>query len=371
MIPFRIIKADDEEGYPMLNFRKVFKMKEPEPAVLAIVVPRETEAGTARIQAAGFSTEFKQEIDGAVAYLQQEDVELGQSDQVIVKFDEGLSAVVRLKSFEPYSESTSFTENLKKNGFIPGFDMALTVLRETVFNALFEAESPDTAQNTIDTAVKEFRAHVADMAAALPETAFKLDPAVVLNAEKAEVALKEAVLKGVAEFNVQINIGPETSVGAPAVGRVDPSQREGNDEVAARPVVGKEDEATETKTDAETEVVETEVAAKDGQDGEVSEEKVSDEKDSTIEALKQLLSQGLTDITTKVEAVASEVREQVGQLSARVDAAEATARKAAEDVNGTVSAGSQEDPENATARKSNGYAEPPLMDTGWDRLQTQ
>lgn len=367
MIPFRIVKTDGQEGTNMLNFRSVFKIEEPKPTVLAVVVPSETDAGTARIEAAGFSTEFKQEVDGAVAYLQQEDVELGQADQVIVKFDEGLSAVVRLKRFEPFGDSTSFDENLQKNGFLPGFDMALTVLRDTVFNALFEADDAVAAGSTIDTAVKQFRGHIADMTSALPETAFKLDPSVALADTDEE--RREISQKGVIQFNVRVDTGPETSVGAPSITTVDESQTEGGEEVAVAPAVSgsssslrKEDETEET-----SEV--TEVAAKDeGQDGEGVEGKSPEATESdTSEIQKQVsdaLAAGLATISKTLTDAVEGINTQVAALSERVE-------KAEENVNGTASASPQDDPE-AVARKSNGaYIEPEFLDTGWDRLRAE
>jgi hypothetical protein len=376
MIPFRIVKADGEEGNPMFDFGKVFKIAEPVPAVIAVVVPKETEAGTARIEAAGFSTKFKQEVDGAVAYLQQEDIELGQPDQVIVKFDESLSAVVRLKRFEPFGDSTSFDENLQKNGFLPGFDMALTVLRDTVFNALFEADDVGVAGSTIDTAVKQFRAHVADMTAALPETAFKLDPAVLFSTREDLAELITATKGSVVNFTMRVETGPETSVGAPSITSVDSTQTEGGEEVAVSPAVsgsssslrkedGKEGDETTNKDTSEA----TEVAAKDeSQDGEGDEGKSpeSTESDTSeiqkqIEAQGKLLADGLASISTTLKDAVEGINTQVAALSERVE-------KTEENVNGTANVVTEDDPE-ATARKSNGAGEPQYLDTGWDRLR--
>lgn len=372
MIPFRIVKDDREEGNRMLNFQRVFKIKEAPAEVLAVVVPAESDEAKARIEAAGFSTEFKQEIDGAVAYIQQEDTELGQADHVIVKFDEGTSAIVRLKRFEPFGDSTSFDENLQKNGFLPGFDMALTVLRDTVFNALFEADDRPGAASTIDTAVKQFRGHIADMTAALPETAFKLDPAVLHSTNEDLAELITATKGSVVNFTMHVETGPENSVGAPSITNVDETQTEGGEEVAVSPAVSgsssslrKEDEKTEDTSEA------TQVAAKDeGQDGEGAEAKDADvtESDTSeiqkqIEAQGKVLSDGLATISKTLTDAVEGINEQVAALSERVEKTEG-------DVNGVVNVSPQDDPE--TARKSNGAdTEPPFMDTGWDRLQAQ
>lgn len=374
MQPFKIVKDGEEKGEPMLNFRNVFKIEEPKPAVLAVVVPSESEAGTARIESAGFTTEFKQELDGAVAYVQQDGVELGQPDQVIVKFDEGVSAIVRLKRFEPFGDSTSFDENLQKNGFLPGFDMALTVLRDTVFNALFESDDAGSAGSTIDTAIKQFRGHIADMTAALPETAFKLDPSVALATSDEEA--REIATKGIREFNVRVEIGPETSVGAPSISSVDESQTEGGEEVAVSPAVSgsssslrKEDEGE--STDEETNEA-TEVAAKDeGQDGEGAEVKDTEATESdTSEIQKQIEAQGAA-LTDGLAAISKTLKDAVEGINTQVAALSERVEKVDADVNGTANGSAQDDPE-ATARKSNGaYEEPPLMDTGWDRLQAQ
>lgn len=373
MQPFKIVKQDGEEGNPMLNFRNVFKIQEPTAAVLAVVVPEETEAGTARINAAGFSTEFKQEVDGAIAYLQQEDTELGQPDQCIVKFDEGLSAVVRLKRFEPFGDSTSFDENLQKNGFLPGFDMALTVLRDTVFNALFEADDASSAGSTIDTAVKQFRGHIADMTAALPETAFKLDPAVLHSTNESLAELITATKGSVVNFTMRVETGPENSVGAPSITSVDSSQTEGGEEVAASPAVSgsssslsKEDEKGATEdTDEGAEKV---TAKDDSQDGEGAEGKSPEAAESDTSEIQTQISDGiaagLATFSTTLKDAVEGINTQVAALSERVE-------KAEENVNGTAAASPQDDPE-ATARKSNGaYVEPEFLDTGWDRLRAE
>jgi len=372
MQPFKIVKQDGEEGNPMLNFRNVFKIEEAKPAVLAVVVPSESEAGTARIEAAGFSTEFKQEIDGALAYLQQEDTELGQADQVIVKFDESLSAVVRLKRFEPFGDSTSFDENLQKNGFLPGFDMALTVLRDTVFNALFEADDVGVAGSTIDTAVKQFRSHVADMTAALPETAFKLDPAVLHSTNEELADLITATKGSVVNFTMRIETGPENSVGAPSITNVDGTQTEGGEEVAVAPAVSgsssslsKEDEPVE-KTEETSEA--TEVAAKDeGQEGEGVEGKSPAATESDTSEIQTQISDGiaagLATISKTLKDAVEGINTQVAALSERVV-------KTEENVNGTANVSPQDDPE-ALARKSNGASVPEFLDTGWDRLRAE
>jgi hypothetical protein len=394
MLPFRIVKDEDGEnpgeGNHMLNFRKIFKIEEPKAAVLAIVVPKTDEETEARITERGFSVENKQELDGAIAYIQEEG-DLEAEGNLTVQFTPELAAVVRTKYFEPYGDSKSFTENLEKNGFLPGFDMSLTVLRDTVFNSLFDADSPKDASGTIDTAIKEFRAHIANMTAALPESAFKLDPLYK--------ASKEAVEKGVKEFNVTINIGPETSVGAPSIERVDPTQTEGGEEIAVSPAVSgsssslsKEDqavkdaeEALETaKTaaaaatdtgddDAKDTDAEGEPTAKaDSQDGNAEAGTDPTPESDTADTLKQITeSLGLlaADIKKTSEAVTGVV-EQVGKLNERVEVAEQTAKKIDEDVNGTVNADSDGDPENA---QSNGDAggEPDLIDTGWESLTAQ
>ncbi len=376
MLPFRIVKDEDGknpgEGNSMLNFRKMFKIEEPTAAVLAVVVTKNDEDVRARVEERGFSTDNLQEIDGAFAFLQEEG-DLTAEGNATIQFTPELAAVVRLKRFEPFGDSTSFSENLDKNGFLPGFDMALTVLRETVFNALFEAEDPGNASGTIDTAIKEFRSHISDLTSALPESAFKLDPR--------WASTKEAVEKGVKEFNVTINIGPETSVGAPSIERVDETQTEGGEEVAVNPAVsgsssslrkedGADDEGGEgEKPKAAAEGSEPEGTAK-SQDGNADEGKAPDSESDTAQALKQItdtLSALAADVKKTSEAVEGVVG-QVGTLNERVDAAEVAAKKADEAVNGTVSADSQGDPDGV--RKSNGVdRDPDLIDTGWERLQ--
>jgi hypothetical protein len=364
MIPFRILK--DEDGYnrrgePMLNFRQMFKVEEPKPAVLAVVVPKDTEQARKAVESRGFSVEKTQELEGAFAYLQG-DAELGQSDQVTVQFSPEVAAVVRLKRFEPFGDSTSFTENLEKNGFLPGFDMALGVLRETVFNALFDAENPGSASSTIDKAVKEFRAHVADMTSALPESAFKLDPS--FDAALA-LAGPEAVEKASVEnFTLSINIGPEMSVGAPSIGRVDPTQTEGGEEVAVNPAVsGSSSSLRKEDEEAATEGGEKGTSMVEGSEGDAGQDVVKGEN----ERITALLS-AVEALTTKVDSAITGITEQVDALSTRVVAAETAAKAADEAVSGLTGGEPVGDPE----RRGNGkqtFESPVLIDTGYERMQ--
>jgi hypothetical protein len=394
MLPFRIVKDDDGEnpgeGNHMLDFRRMFKIEAPEAAVLAIVVPKTDEETEARIVERGFSVENKQDLNDAVAYIQEEG-DLEADGNATIQFSPDLAAVVRLKYFEPYGDSKSFTENLEKNGFLPGFDMSLSVLRDTVFNSLFDAENQKDASGTIDTAIKEFRSHIANMTAALPESAFKLDPGYL--------ATKEAVEKGVKEFNVTINIGPETSVGAPSITNVDATQTEGGEEVAVNPAVsgsssslGKEDQAvvdaekvledaktaakaaTEGGDDAaatDTDATDDKSTAKaDSHDGNVDTEKDSKSESDTADTLKQITeSLGLLAADIKKTSTAVEgVVEQVGTLNERVEEVAATAKKTDEDINGTVNAGSSDDPDNSQSNEGDAGGEPDLIDTGWESL---
>jgi hypothetical protein len=364
MIPFRILKDEDGDtrrSEPMLNFRQIFKVEEPKPAVLAIVVPKDTEQARKACESRGFSVEKTQELEGAFAYVQG-DVELGQSDQVTVQFAPDVAAIVRLKRFEPFGDSTSFTENLEKNGFLPGFDMALGVLRETVFNALFDAENPSGASSTIDKAVKEFRAHVADMTNALPESAFKLDPSY-----DAALALKgpEAVEKASVEnFTMTVNIGAETSVGAPAVSSTDPTQTEGGEEVAVSPAVSGSSSSLRKEGDPATDGGEEGAATAAASEGDAGQDVVKGEEDERITALLSAVEA----LTTKVDSAVTGITEQVDALSTRVEAAEVTAKAADEAVSGLTGGEPVGDPE-PREQGNETFEEPVLIDTGYERLR--
>lgn len=391
-MPFKKVASADAEqtggGIPMLNFKaglkRAFKTDDPTPEVLAVVVKGDaTDADITKIKALGFNVEDPQSYEGTTVFIQK-DAELGGEGQLGVQMDERTAVVC---SFAPFSESDSFAQNIDQQGFLPGFDVALSVLRDTVFNALFDADDAKGAASKVESAVKEFGSHITGLAKALPAEAFKMDPSVVALSDET----REQVAKGI-DIKILINGAPTAAeVGASpdqsefdsadgvdggpkkneGIGKADPievtfgdktitltaEQVEGLEALAANDSEPEQD-AVEKTDEAEAQETTTEGEGADG----------SSEGPEATEGLlaqfKSLIDEAVKPLVEKVDST----NEQVGSLSERVDATESVARKADAALHGTVHASANGDRENEQ-KSSEGTSVPRLIDTGMERLQ--
>lgn len=106
------------------------------------------------------------------------------------------------KSFAPFAESTSFTDNMDAAGFFPGLNMATGVLMETINRIMETTEKGEEVADNIQEALSDYSTFVVDLVRAIPMTAFKLDgrvlEAVVEEAasEEIEEVAKEEVVDG-------------------------------------------------------------------------------------------------------------------------------------------------------------------------------
>lgn len=326
-MPFKVIKGERT----VLDFTKVFaRKKDPAPTgVLAIVISKDADidAEIAVAKSAGFKTDDPTEVDGATMFVQR-DYDASAPGVGFVKLSDKVGV---LCGFNPNTDSTSFDENLDQHGFIPGFDVAMAVLRETVFNALFNAEGADDAAGMISKAVQSFGSHVSDLAGALPVEAFKLDPLfrsaeTVAKTDEPEAAEDEETAQAASEEAKPEQADPETPAS----------------EVAA------EGDETETAVD-EPEDAEPVVA-----------EPEDDRTELVLKAIADLTA-AVGDVTEQVKTLAGRVQ----KAEEDVEQASEIARKTAESIGGTVAVAAPTDKVNGKKTPS----VPPLMDTGWDRVR--
>jgi hypothetical protein len=346
-IPFKKLAADeaplDKGGSPMLNFSlkrtldSVFKTEPAQPAVLAVIRKGdENDADKQWLEARGFKAAHIQKTDAdATIYAANEDVALEGENIVAIKTDD---QTVVICSFMPFGESNSFKENIDAQGFLPGIDVALSVLRDTLINGLFDSAGADEANSKISKAVKEFGVHVTGLAQALPTEAFKMDPVY-----KADDAAEEAVeteegteeeteTETTQEEDVEVQIG-DTTLTLSA------------EKVEALKAFAETDDSTEgepTETQDESEAGQDE----GGESTEVQKETVD---------LEAMLKEALGPVTDAVKKVSGEV----GALQKRV-------AKTDEAINGVVGGHAGGDPE-ATDDSDTGNVIP-LIDTGIERI---
>jgi hypothetical protein len=410
-MPFKKIASADAEqgGYPMLNFKaglmKTFGIEDAKPEVLAIVVKGEaTDADKTRLKDRGFSIESPQAYDGTTVFIQK-DAELGGEGQLAIQMDERTCVVC---TFAPFAESDSFKENIDQQGFLPGFDTALTVLRDTVFNALFDSDDAPEAAKKVGTAVKEFGEHVSGLAKAIPKEAFKMDPSLV---KLSDPQVREAVAKAT-EINIKILVeGAPTpaEAGSPAdATQTEFDSSDGVDSgaaqavsdmnspqaktamkigektyeltadqlIAVKAITGDEDENKDKDDEPKTDKVDGDDKSTDGKEGEPkADEPVAASKDGdgstvteptgneTMLALKGLLN----DFEKKITGEITKVSESVTTLAQRVEATELVARKADEALNGTINASANGDPQGGDNGAATG-AQIPLIDTGMQKV---
>ena len=179
--PFKILKTEEieqHEGF-MTGVRKFFGTGNDEDAQVAALFVRKTAVPTwlPLIKNNGFRAEKEHaELDGDVLILKQESFDADKEGSMIALTpDVGIMLDRVVKGFDPYPMSASFDENVRASAFFPGLHNALESLAETVWNVLYEAESPETAASDVAKQIKAFGAHVNNLVSELPQTVFKME----------------------------------------------------------------------------------------------------------------------------------------------------------------------------------------------------
>lgn len=185
--PIKVLKADEvkSRGTEMSlksGFLSIFKGDEAETpiatetktsSVLAIAVHKSADQNAARqwIEKAGFRVDKAEQIDGVTLYVQADDADLEAATQVRLSDKVGV-----LCAFAPSVDSTDFEELIKQNGFVPGVEMAVGVLRQALFNSLFQSTAKSDFVKLASEAADGFAKHLKVLLGAVPADAFKLDP---------------------------------------------------------------------------------------------------------------------------------------------------------------------------------------------------
>jgi hypothetical protein len=201
--PFKVLKSEDidpqqMEEDNMINFGEFFTRSKSDdkptiPTVATITIKADgdnVEELKEAIKAEGFSVDMTEERDGALILKQDEDVNVDKltyfksNDDIII----GIANVE--KSFDPWSSTTSFSENLQKNSFLPGLALATNVMQETAFEILVSADKSEDFKELLEKSAADFSAHVISLASNIPASAFKLE-AIKIEAKEEEKKLED------------------------------------------------------------------------------------------------------------------------------------------------------------------------------------
>lgn len=179
-IPFRIVKEDES----MLDLHKIgrtlFKKSDPAPQIVGAMISKTADVSkiAAVFKASGLDPQNfqKSEHDDfiMVGIPGLSDLE-GTS---VVKMNDDFSLVVTglQKGFKDWDfNASSFAEVLKVQGHYMSMVNAMDAFRTTANNALYEADTPSEAAQSISKAADEFKNYLVSLTSALPEHAFKME----------------------------------------------------------------------------------------------------------------------------------------------------------------------------------------------------
>ena len=226
-VPFRIMKSEDGMNIvKMLKLEGLFETDIPKtPEVLAVVTPLgiDVEKAVELLKKAGLDFSTVTEVDDGFIFS-AEGTELTNEGNTTVKLSDTAAVIVAnvSKEFAPFTGSTDFSENLASLGFFPGVHLAQDVFTDTLFSAMFKADSKTDAATLVGQLSTDFGSSINALVNELPESVFKL-----------ETVLKDAsAINGLPGF-------PISGMGSPPPGG-DASDKNG-DEIAERPVMNKAD----------------------------------------------------------------------------------------------------------------------------------
>lgn len=347
-IPFRVTKNEGKLEAGMIHLNRMFKKEKTEktnPGVAAFLIQKsDQDTVMPRLKEAGFKTEDIMEQDGVLVVKQ--DAEFNESECVAVQLNDRVGAMLShvQKAFTPYREdSTDFNENLRKYGFYPSVNVAMGTLDETVLNALMDADTVAEASTSISEALEQFSGYIATLVDNLPEEAFTamklaFDTAEKSDSEKSDTAKADDTEASKSEKPEDKAEGQESGEASKSEGAEDNANEESSAAEKAEGDSGEEAEKSEAKSDT------PEAAVKDEDTGKAQkgEDGLATKMDSILEAVGALTTQ------------MGSLEKSQGELSTRVESVDRVAKAAREAVEGTVSAGEEDDhqtPVQKTARK--------------------
>lgn len=236
--PFKVLKSEDidsqqMEEVKMINFGELFTRtkssdKPAGPTVETIAIKADgsnVEELKEAIKAEGFDVDNTEEREGALIMKQADDVDIDALTYYKSNEDIVIGVANVEKGFDPWSSTTSFSENLQKNSFLPGLSLAAGVMQETAFEILVSADKSDDFKELLEKSVADFSAHVVSLASNIPAAAFKLE-----------------AIKAVAKEEIKEEVTEEAKKSDPTPEEKNPVEDEGDQEEVSKEDVAKTDE---------------------------------------------------------------------------------------------------------------------------------
>lgn len=191
-VPFRILKSEDES---MFNLTRLWTKKSEigvTPELIAVVLQKGSDVAGYTAALADMGVVVKKhevhEESGTDVLVVKDDYDSEQS--ITMKFSDNVGAIVSnvKKGFCSWGDSTEFMDNMKISGFFPGVRMATDALMDTIYNCMHEVGEGEAPAAVVSKALDDFSAYVKQMAAEIPQIAFKMDSLeeTVLKAAKAK-----------------------------------------------------------------------------------------------------------------------------------------------------------------------------------------
>lgn len=334
-IPFKILKSDlnstADEAPPQEStmfkntLAKIMKGDDAQaaPAMVAVCIvdkgDLDREATKATLVEKGFDVVDVEDVDGIAIFKSDA---YSEEDATALQINGDVTAVLTgvTKSFDPWSETSSFMENIGAGGFYPSVRMANEALMDTIYNVMRSADDAGEAAPDLATVLDDHKAYVLSLVNNIPEMAFKMD-----------------------EFEVSVAVAKDDEADGdepeadPDLGEGDASQ----DDPEADADAGAEGDAPEGE-DPEGDDPEADPDAEDAPEGDEPEE-IEKSDEVVPEWAKTILKsvEGLPAMTEKLDNLS----ESVGSLESRVDKSDEVAKKTELALKGTVISGSEDDPE--------------------------
>jgi len=375
-IPFRITKSDNDNSkdgsLPMFNLSSVFKRDgEPSkqvPTVTALAIRKEDADKLLPILVEkGFKTDNTIEREDALILKQVDD--FNEDEVMAFKMSDDVVAMVSnvQKSFQPYTDSISFAENIAGAGFMPGVFTATDALMDTFHNILRKADNSTDVRADMAKAIGEFGSFVTALATDLPEVVFKLEGNLI--------AKEEGETETVAETTEDETSADEANSDEATADAEQTSEESSQTTETAQDEVADTAATEDAGTEETTQKSEADVAAEEAsaineavagdidqdilnpnvtkgegdESGESETESTDTDKDETVskddsnselmtllKSMQTQIEDGLSGVKTSLVAVEKSNEE----LTTRISAVEKVAKSADEAVNGTVVVGS-------------------------------
>jgi hypothetical protein len=179
--PFKILKREDQTmsiDLGKLFFRKTEPSKPP--VVVAVMLEKGEDAELWKKIFADAGFEFPvTEVDetSGVTVLKGEEV---PSDVVTLGLSDTVAVAVGnvQKGIDPYPGGLSFSENVVKSGFFPGFVLAQEALAQTLYMISSTPGNQDETVSLVQKALDDFSSYIMTLVMRLPRSVFKMEQVV-------------------------------------------------------------------------------------------------------------------------------------------------------------------------------------------------